>query len=279
MSTNKQHTLSGFFPQKNTKISDALSRFLCREREREREREKKCHSCHSFNIDEEFDCVTLADGMICVEIKGEPRLLKIDIDNGNRVDTKMTEPSRREPIAETELSRQGDKRVDKKILKPYTFSTCKVWHGLPGTLEVVYAQVKGLLDWEALAITIKSLSVHSTSRRVIMDQGAWCDEEQTIAWERYIQTEGLSQHVGCQHCNGKEKPIAVITPDKIQQRRKSACFCTNFTSIHHSKVTSMDISFFKQFNPETGKFHRALPYTDEEHPRRARTRTPGASRG
>jgi hypothetical protein len=32
----------------------------------------------------------------------------------------------------------------------------------------------------------------------------------------------------------------------------------------------MDISFFKQFNPSTGKFHRALPYAEEEHPRRIR---------
>jgi len=32
----------------------------------------------------------------------------------------------------------------------------------------------------------------------------------------------------------------------------------------------MDISFFKQFNPNTGKFHRALPYAEEEHPRRIR---------
>jgi len=106
-----------------------------------------------------------------------------------------------------------------------------------------------------------------------MDQGAWCDEEHTMAWKKYMQTEGLGQHVSCQHCNGKETPIAVVIPGKIQQRRKLACFCTNcwsFTSIHHSKVTSMDISFFKQFNPETGKFHRALPYTDEEHPRRIR---------
>ena len=137
----------------------------------------------------------------------------------------------------------------------------------------MYAQVKGLLDWEALALTTYSLSVHSTSRRVIMDQGAWCDEEHTMAWKKYMQTEGLGQHVSCQHCNGKETPIAVVIPGKIQQRRKLACFCTNcwsFTSIHHSKVTSMDISFFKQFNPETGKFHRALPYTDEEHPRRIR---------
>jgi hypothetical protein len=49
-------------------------------------------------------------------------------------------------IAETEVSRQGDKSLDKKIQKPYPFSKGKVWHGLPGTLEVVYAQVKGLLD-------------------------------------------------------------------------------------------------------------------------------------
>jgi hypothetical protein len=32
----------------------------------------------------------------------------------------------------------------------------------------------------------------------------------------------------------------------------------------------MDISLFKQFNPYTGKFHRALPYAAEEHPRRIR---------
>ncbi len=57
------------------------------------------------------------------------------------------------------------------------------------------------------------------------------------------------------------------------QRRKLTCFCTNcwsFTSIRHSKNTSMDVSFFKQFNPEIGKFHRALSYADDEHPRRIR---------
>jgi hypothetical protein len=32
----------------------------------------------------------------------------------------------------------------------------------------------------------------------------------------------------------------------------------------------MDISFFKQFNPSTGKFHRALPCAEDEHPRRIR---------
>ena len=50
-------------------------------------------------------------------------------------------------------------------------------------------------------------------------------------------------------------------------------FCTNcwsFTSIRHSKITSMNVSFFKQLNPETGKFHWALSYADDKHPRRIR---------
>jgi hypothetical protein len=186
-------------------------------------------------------------------------MLKIAMDNGDWVDIKINESSRREPIAETEASRQGDKSLDKKIQKPYPFSKGKVCHGLPGTLEVVYVQVKGLLDWEALALITKSLNTSLTSRRIIMDQGAWSDEEQTMAWERYMQTEGLSQHVSCQHCKGMEKPMAVVVPGQEQQRRKLACFCTNcwsFTSIRHSKSTAMDVSFFKQFNPETGKFHR-----------------------
>jgi hypothetical protein len=195
------------------------------------------------------------------------------MDNGERVDTNTIEPSRRKPIAETETSRQGDENWDAKTQKPSPFSNSKVWHGLPGTLEVVYAQVKGLLHWEELARITKSLNTSLTSRKIIMDQGAWSDEEQTMAWERYLQPEGLSQHVSCQHCKGKEKPIAVVVPGKDQQRRKLTCFCTDcwsFTSIRHSKIAPMDVSFFKQFNTETGKFHRALPYADDEHPRRIR---------
>ena len=80
--------------------------------------------------------------MICVEIRGEKQILRIAMDNGDWVDAKINEPSRREPIAETEDSRQGDKSLDKKIQKPYPFSKGKVWHGPPGTLEVVYAQGK-----------------------------------------------------------------------------------------------------------------------------------------
>jgi hypothetical protein len=114
---------------------------------------------------------------------------------------------------------------------------------------------------------------HKINQQKIMDQGAWSDEEQTMAWERYMQTEGFSQHVSCHHCKGKEKPIAVVVPGKDQQRRQLTCFCTDcwsFTSIRHSKIAPMNVSFFKQYNYETGKFHRALSYADDEHPRRIR---------
>jgi hypothetical protein len=42
--------------------------------------------------------------MICVEIKDKKRILKIAMDNGDWVDTKINEPSRKEPITETEAS-------------------------------------------------------------------------------------------------------------------------------------------------------------------------------
>ena len=137
----------------------------------------------------------------------------------------------------------------------------------------MYVQVKELLHWEELARITRSLDTGSVSRKIIMNQGAWSEEEQTMAWERYMQTEGLSQHVSCQHCQGQEKQIAVVVPGKDQQRRQLTCFCIgcwSFTSIHHSRRAPSNVSFFKQYNHKTGKFHRALPYADEEHPRRIR---------
>ena len=108
--------------------------------------------------------------MICVEIKGEQQKVKIAMDNGERVDTNTNEPSRRELIAETEASRQGDESLDMKTQKLYPFSKSR--HGLPGNLEVVYAQIKELLHWEELARITKSLITNLTSRKIIMDQGA-----------------------------------------------------------------------------------------------------------
>jgi hypothetical protein len=119
------------------------------------------------------------------------------MDNGDLVVIGSAESSSMEPVTETGFSRPGDERLEKKTQKTYPFAKTKTWQGSHDAIEVVYAQVKGLLDWEALARITKSLIIHSTNRRVIIDQGAWCDEELTMAWERYMQKEGLSQNVSC----------------------------------------------------------------------------------
>jgi len=241
--------------------------------ERLQEWEQWLQECHSSGIDEGYDCVSLVDGKICVEIKGKQQRLEMDMDTGKCIDTSITESSGRKLTTETEASRQGDAKREMRNHQPYPFSNSKVWHGPSGTLEVVYVQVKELLHWEELAHITRRLDAGSVSRKIIMNQGAWSEEEQTMAWERYMQTEGLSQHVSCQHCQCQEKPIAVVVPGKDQQRRQLTCFCMgcwSFTSIHHSRRAPSNVSFFKQYNHETGKFHRALPYTDEEHPRRIR---------
>ena len=112
----------------------------------------------------------------CVEIRSEQRLLKMAMDNGNLADTKLTEPSKMEPTAETEFSPQGDEKLEERVKNVYPFAKGKARHGPQDAIEVVYAQVNGLLDWEALARITQSLSIRSTHRRVIMDQGAWRDE-------------------------------------------------------------------------------------------------------
>jgi hypothetical protein len=110
-------------------------------------------------------------------------------------------------------------------------------------------------------------------RKIIMSQGPWYDEESTVAWERYMQTEGLCQYLCCQYCQSTHKPVVVVTPGGMEQRRQTVCFCTSclrFTCKHHGKEKVMDMTFFRQMNPDTGKFYRVLPYAEDEHPRRIR---------
>ncbi|MFN9903538.1 MAG: hypothetical protein ACK55Z_33145, partial [bacterium] len=82
-----------------------------------------------------------------------------------------------------------------------------------------------------------------------------------------MQKEGLSQQVSCQHCECRKKPIVAVTQGKTQPRRHLVGFCThcgNFTDILHRGDARMDIPFFKQVDPDTGKFRKALPYADEQ---------------
>ena len=128
-----------------------------------------------------------------------------------------------------------------RFRKACPFTEYKIWHGPPGTFEVVYVQVKQLLDWKALELITQDSRMGSiygnaggeqevqtnehaqtpedppqnerqrgplhrkVTQKVIMGQGPWCDEEMTIAWERYMQTEGLSQHVCCQYCDSNKR--------------------------------------------------------------------------
>ena len=59
----------------------------------------------------------------------------------------------------------------------------------------MYAQVQKPLEWEALAIITKEPEFDPNSLRVVMKQGIWSEKEKMIAWESYMQTEGLSQQV------------------------------------------------------------------------------------
>ncbi len=51
------------------------------------------------------------------------------------------------------------------------FTNSEVWHEPTGTLEVVYAPVKGLLHWEELARITKNLDTGLVSRKIIMELG------------------------------------------------------------------------------------------------------------
>ena len=182
--------------------------------------------------------------------------------NGNLSETQLDEPFRVEQRAQ-ERPQHARETSEGKPRTACPFTESKTWHGLPGALEVVYVQVTRPLDWEALALITRDSgggSINSdtggepgvqmtecpqtpqglpprerprgtmpctTTMKVILGQGPWCDEELTMAWERYMQTEGLSQHVCCQHCDSTEKPIVVVTPGRMEQRRQLVCFCTD----------------------------------------------------
>jgi hypothetical protein len=208
--------------------------------------------CHFSSDSKASECITLVDGKLSVRVEGGQQLLTMAMDNGNFVETKLDESFRVEPKAQERPQHVQDKQ-EGNPLKACPFAEFKTWYCLPGVLEVVYVQVKLPLDWEALALitqdpgrgsingntagepgvqmtkytqnpqglplkeqppgTIPSIA----TKKVILDQGPWCDVELTMDWERYMQTEGLSQHVCCQHCDSTEKPITVVTPGRMEQ--------------------------------------------------------------
>jgi hypothetical protein len=69
--------------------------------------------------------------------KGAQQLLKMAMDNGNILITETDEPSKVEPRVQVEPSRQDEEKSEDRVRKASPFSECRIWHGPPGTLEVV----------------------------------------------------------------------------------------------------------------------------------------------
>jgi len=147
--------------------------------------------CHVSSNNEESECVTFADGILCVKVEGVQQLHKMDIDNGNIFETETDEPSKVEPArsrrvlagaacdagrccnstrscrvlagdacdagrfctstrsrrvlagarVQVDPSRQAEEKSEDRVRKACPFTECRIRHGPPGTLEVVYAQV------------------------------------------------------------------------------------------------------------------------------------------
>jgi hypothetical protein len=58
-------------------------------------------------------------------------------------------------------------------------------------------------------IILRGIESHVV-RKIVMEQEPGQDEESTVSWERYMQTEGLCQHIHCQFCDSKEKTLVVV---------------------------------------------------------------------
>jgi hypothetical protein len=206
------------------------------------------------------------------------------LDHGTFSETKVDESIISESVLESKEIDECEDQHEGRLQENCPVTGFRIWDGRQGEVELVYLKVKKLLEWEQLALLtgtsdaeIQADDAAETThrpgdrtnprgivlRKIVMEQEPWQGEESTTAWERYMQTEELCQHIHCQFCDSKENPLVVVTPGKIGQRRQTQCSCKScwrFTDKHHGKDEVKDMSFFKQFNSETGRFHRALPY-------------------
>ena len=193
---------------------------------------------HSSAIEKMLEGVTFKNGRISVKIDDAQPPFQISMQDGRGASDHTVESSPVKPLAHVNSARHEKENLETTIRKTYPSAGSEIWHGPPGAIKVMYDQVHKPLDWEALAVTTKEPEFDPNSLRVIMKQGAWSEQEKTIAWESYMQTEGLSQQVSCQHCDCRKKPIVVVTQGNAQPRRQLVCFCTScwsFTDIHHRR--------------------------------------------
>jgi hypothetical protein len=201
-------------------------------------------------------------------------------------------PAEGEPTPRAETKQVAEEKHGGQCQNACPVTGYRIWESSRGDLEGMYAQVKRLLEWEALALIAQDSGVGSQEgndvdmkdveeqttwtdsaaqksstieehwdqrnsrmmRKIIMGQGPWYDEESTVTWKRYMQTEGLCQHICCQYCQSTEKPIVVVTPGRMEQRRLTVCFCTSWWrfTCKHTRANSIELCHMQRRNIRGG---------------------------
>jgi hypothetical protein len=186
--------------------------------ERISEWERWIQQDHSSTIEGMLESVTSKNGKICVKVNDAQSSFQIRIQDGRMTSGDTGKSSQVQPLAHANPGQHAKENLETTVRKTYPSTRSEIWHGPPGAIRVMYAQVQKPLEWEALATITKEPEFDPNSLRVVMKQGIWSEKEKTIAWESYMQTEGLSQQVSCQHCDCRKKQIVVVTQGNTQPR-------------------------------------------------------------
>ena len=150
---------------------------------------------HSLTIEKMLKGVTFEEGKICVRVDEAQSPFQICMQHGQVTGGDTGKPSQAQPLAHVNPGQPATENLGTTVRKAYPSTSSEIWHGPPGAIRVMYAQVQKPLEWEALAIITKEPEFDPNSLRVVMKQGIWSEKEKMIAWESYMQTEGLSQQV------------------------------------------------------------------------------------
>ena len=80
--------------------------------------------CHVSSDNEVSECVTFADGILCVKVEGVQQLLKMAMDNGNILIPETDEPSKVEPRVQVEPPRNAEEKQEHRSRKSCLFTEC-----------------------------------------------------------------------------------------------------------------------------------------------------------
>ena len=185
---------------------------------------KQCvQQCYTAGSQKPPVMITIADGNISMAFEGNQRVCKISWAKGIFSETNADESMIIEPTLEDEVTEEREDQHERLLQENCPVTGFRIWEGRQGEVELVYFRLKKLLEWEQLALLtgasdaevqadddaetthrpegrtdMRGIESHVV-RKIVMEQEPWQDEESTVAWERYMQTEGL--------CDSKEKPL------------------------------------------------------------------------